>query len=147
MLIDLHEIWQKDNNLQLMAARQASLSITNTRSSLRLTSIELVMPSSHLILCHPLLLLPPIPPSIRVCYFPQFFFLIVFSYNLSVYITYDQSSMRMGNKICFIHHLLQWLACSVCPTNTCWMEKWMNGYIFLPLYQFLIKVSTAPPCS
>ena len=48
------------------AAHQASLSITNSRSSLRLTSIELVMPSSHLILCHPLLLLPTIPPSIRV---------------------------------------------------------------------------------
>ena len=47
-------------------ARQASLSITNSRSSLRLMSIESVMPSSHLILCHPLLLLPPIPPSIRV---------------------------------------------------------------------------------
>ena len=46
--------------------RQASLSITNSRSSLRLSSIESVMPSSHLILCHPLLLLPPIPPSIRV---------------------------------------------------------------------------------
>ena len=49
-----------------IAARQASLSITNSQSSLRLTSIESVMPSSHLILCHPLLLLPPIPPSIRV---------------------------------------------------------------------------------
>ena len=49
-----------------IAARQASLSITNSQSSLRLTSIELVMPSNHLILCHPLLLLPPIPPSIRV---------------------------------------------------------------------------------
>ena len=48
-----------------IAARQASLSITNSRSSLRLTSIESVTPSSHLILCHPLLLLPPIPPSIR----------------------------------------------------------------------------------
>ena len=48
------------------AARQASLSITNSRSSLRLTSIESVMPSSHLILCRPLHLLPPIPPSIRV---------------------------------------------------------------------------------
>ena len=48
------------------AARQASLSITNSRSSLRLTSIESVMPSSHLILCRPLLLLPPMPPSIRV---------------------------------------------------------------------------------
>ena len=49
-----------------IAARQASLSITNSRSLLRLTSIESVMPASHLILCHPLLLLPPIPPSIRV---------------------------------------------------------------------------------
>ena len=48
------------------AARQASLSITISQSSLKLTSIELVMPSSHLILCRPLLLLPPIPPSIRV---------------------------------------------------------------------------------
>ena len=49
-----------------MAARQVSLSITNSRSSLRLTSIESVMPSSHLILGRPLLLLPSIPPSIRV---------------------------------------------------------------------------------
>ena len=48
------------------AARQASLSITRSRSSLRLASIESVMPSSYLILCHPLLLLPPIPPSIKV---------------------------------------------------------------------------------
>ena len=47
-----------------IATRQASLSISG--SSLKLTSIELVMPSSHLILCCPLLLLPPIPPSIRV---------------------------------------------------------------------------------
>ena len=48
------------------ATLQASLSITNSQSSLKLTSIESVMPSSHLIFCHPLLLLPPIPPSIRV---------------------------------------------------------------------------------
>ena len=48
------------------AARQASLSITNSRSLLRLTSIESVKPSNHLILCHPLLLLPSIFPSIRV---------------------------------------------------------------------------------
>ena len=47
-------------------ARKASLSITNSRSSFKLMSIELVMPSSHLILCRPLLLLPPNPPSIRV---------------------------------------------------------------------------------
>ena len=51
---------------QWIAARQASLSITNSQSSLKLMSIESVMPSSHLILCRPLLLLPPIPPSIRV---------------------------------------------------------------------------------
>ena len=49
-----------------IAARQASLSITNSRSLFKLMSIESVMPSSHLILCRPLLLLPPIPPSIRV---------------------------------------------------------------------------------
>ena len=49
-----------------IAARQASLSITNSWSLLNLMSIKSVMPSSHLILCCPLLLLPPIPPSIRV---------------------------------------------------------------------------------
>ena len=49
-----------------ITARQASLSITISQSSLRLKSIESVMPSSHLILCHPLLLLPSIPPSIKV---------------------------------------------------------------------------------
>ena len=49
-----------------ITAHQASLFITNYRSSLKLMSIESVMPSSHLILCHPLLLLPPIPPSIRI---------------------------------------------------------------------------------
>ena len=49
-----------------ITARQASLSITDSRSSLRFTSIKSVMSSSHLILCRPLLLLPPIPPNIRV---------------------------------------------------------------------------------
>ena len=49
-----------------ITAHQASLSITNSRSSLKLTSIESVMPSSYLILCRPLLPLPPILPSIRV---------------------------------------------------------------------------------
>ena len=49
-----------------IAAHQASLSITNSQSSLILMSIESVMPSSHLILCRPLFLVPPIPPSIRV---------------------------------------------------------------------------------
>ena len=62
---------QSLSRVQLFAAswttaRQVFLSISISRSSLRLTSIESVMPSSHLILCCPLLLLPPIPPSIRV---------------------------------------------------------------------------------
>ena len=48
-----------------IAARQTSLSITNSQSSLRFTSIESVMPSSHLILCHPFLLLTPIAPSMK----------------------------------------------------------------------------------
>ena len=55
-----------DSATPWIAARQASLSITNSQSSPKLTSIESVMPSSHLILCHPLLLLPSIFPSIRV---------------------------------------------------------------------------------
>ena len=49
-----------------IAAHQASLSITNSGSLLKPMPIESVMPSSHLILCRPLLLLPPVPPSIRV---------------------------------------------------------------------------------
>ena len=49
-----------------ITARQASLSITSSQSLLKLIPIKSVMPSSHLILCRPLLLLPPIPPSIRV---------------------------------------------------------------------------------
>ena len=55
------------------AACQASLTITNSRSLLKLMSIELVMPSNHLILCHPLLLLPSIFPSIRSFPMSQFF--------------------------------------------------------------------------
>ena len=56
-----------------IAARQASLSIINSWSTLRLMSIESVMPFSHLIICHPLLLLPPIPPSVRVFPMSQVF--------------------------------------------------------------------------
>ena len=55
-----------DSAIPWTTARQASLSITNCRSPPKLMSIESVMPSSHLIFCRPLLLLPPIPPSNRV---------------------------------------------------------------------------------
>ena len=70
----LHEMFpsvQSLSHVQLFVisrttARQASLSITNSQSLLKLMSVESVMPSNHLILCHPLLLLPSIFPSIRV---------------------------------------------------------------------------------
>ena len=55
-----------DSATPWITACQASLSITNSSSLLKLISIELVMPSNHLILCHPLLLLPTIFPTIRV---------------------------------------------------------------------------------
>ena len=66
ILVTFSRSVMSDSVIPWIAAHQASLSITNSRSSLRLMCIELVMPSSHLILCHPLLLLPPIPPNIRV---------------------------------------------------------------------------------
>ena len=72
ILEKVHEVsvqslnWVQLFSTPWIAACQASLSITNSRSSRKLMSIESVMPSSHLILCRPLLLLPPIPPSIRV---------------------------------------------------------------------------------
>ena len=74
-----------------IAARQASLSITNSRSSLRLTSIESVIPSSHLILCRPLLLLPPIP--IRV------FSLAVLTAIFQIRRDRDQSFSQFPDKL------------------------------------------------
>ena len=67
----MHQLVQLLSRVWLFAtpwtvARQASLSITNSQSSPKLMCIESVMPSSHLILCLPLLLLPPIPPSVRI---------------------------------------------------------------------------------
>ena len=71
MVLNIHQSVQLLSHVRLFAspwtaACQASWSITNTRSFLKLMSIELVMPSNHLILCRPLLLLPSIFPSIRV---------------------------------------------------------------------------------
>ena len=69
------------------AARQASLSITNSRSLLKLRSIELMMPSNHLVLCRPLLLLPSIIPSMCVCVYIYMYIYsllhILFHYGLS----------------------------------------------------------------
>ena len=83
------------------AAHQASLSITNTWSLLKLLSIELVMPSNHLILCHPLLLLPSIFPSIRV--FPNESLLCIrwpkycsFSFSISASNEYSELISYLG---------------------------------------------------
>ena len=70
-VLSISQLVQSLSRVQLFvipwtAARQASLSITNSQSLLKLMSIDLVMPSNHLILCHPLLLLPSIFPSIKV---------------------------------------------------------------------------------
>ena len=70
--IFIHSV-QFSHSVDWISARQASLSITNSQSSPRLTSIKSVMPSSHLILCRSLLLLPPNPPSIRVFPMSQLF--------------------------------------------------------------------------
>ena len=65
-----------------IAAREASLSVTNSRTLLKLMSIESVVPSSHLILCHPLLLLSPIPPpSILGRFILRYFILFVAMVN------------------------------------------------------------------
>ena len=98
-----------------IAARQASLSITISWSSPRLTSIESVMPSSHLILCRPLLLLPPIPPSNKVfsnestlrMRWPEYW-----SFSFS---TIPSKEIRHGGEVWqnVVHWRMEWQATSV----------------------------------
>ena len=79
------ELFKVSVQLSCLVARQASQSITNSQSLLKLMSIESVMPSNHLILCRPLLLLPSIFPSIRAALrirWPKYW---TFSFNLSRY--------------------------------------------------------------
>ena len=108
-----------------ITARQASLSITNSWRSLKLTSIESVMPSSHLILCRPLLLLLPIPPSIRVfsndltlrMRWPKYWsfsFSISPSKEIPGLISFRMDwwislSYCLKNKLCIID--IQWMCC------------------------------------
>ena len=85
------------------AAHQASLSITNSQSLLKLISIESVMPSNHLILCRPLLLLPSIFPSIRV--FSNEWILHIrwpkyWSFNFSISPSNEYSGLRTGWTSC-----------------------------------------------
>jgi len=106
------------------AARQASLSITNSQSLLKLMSIESVMPSNHLILCHPLLLPPSIFPSIRVfsnesvlhIRSPKYW---SFSYNISPSNTspswpsYFQFPTIVMNPLSFLFLLIWLLICQI----------------------------------
>ena len=112
-----------------IAAHQASLSITNSWSSLRLTSIESVMPSSHLILCHPFLLLPPIPPSIRV-----------FSYFYSLVNERLQLTLKTRGPFC------TWEGAGQAPTgNWAWQA---HGVTFILNYnhnRFLMEISAWSP--
>ena len=114
-----------------IAAPQASLSITNSRSSPKLMFIESVMPSSHLILCHPLLLLPPFPPSIRV-----------FS---------SESTLRMRWpkywSFSFSISLHKWMTpVFSCPSILCFFQFLSHFWLFISPYStlktsFLLKVS------
>ena len=79
-----------------IAACQASLSITISLSLLKLVSIETVMPSNHLILCHPLLLLPSIFPSIRV------FFSVSFSHQVAKVLELQHQSFRWKFRVDFL---------------------------------------------
>ena len=104
------------------AARQSSLSITNSWSLLKLTSIKLVMPSNHLILCCPLLLLPSIFPSIRVfssesvlpINWPKFW---SFSFSISISPSNEYSgliSFRMDWLDLLVKSLLQHHSVKLC---------------------------------
>ena len=122
-----------------IAARQASLSITNSWSLLKLMSIESVMPSNHLILCLPLLLLPSIFPSMRVfsnesalCIrWPKYW---SFSFNSSPSNEYSGLlSFRMdwldllavqGTLKSLLHHHIVWHSLNFWPVLECWLNTW-----------------------
>ena len=80
-------------------ARQASLSFTISQSLIKLMSIESVMPSNHLILCHPLLLLPSIFPSIRVFSKEKSWPLILRSLQVQGYVQHPLKSLACGAQI------------------------------------------------
>ena len=107
------------------AAHQAFLSITNSRSLLKLMSIELVMPSSHLFLCHPLLLLPSVFPSIRV-----------FS-SESVLIDWEQInskfSLTKNRSICLL--LLRYVFTSHHTCGLPWSHMILSIYLIVNIHQ------------
>ena len=120
------------------AACQASLSITNSWSLLKLMPIESVMPSSHLILCHPLFLLPPIPPSIRVfsnestlrMRWPKYW---SFSFSISPSNGHPESKglSRVFSNTTVQKHLLG--PCYFCPLSIVSMFAW-NVSLISPVF-------------
>ena len=113
-----------------IAARQASLSITNSRSLLKLISIESVMPSNHLILCRPLLLLPSVFPSIRV-----------FSKkSLShPYMTTGKTIALtrwtfVGKVMSLLFNMLSRLVIAFLPRSKCLLISFLQPYIYKYIY-------------
>ena len=112
------------------AARQVSLSITNSRSLLKLMSIESVMPSNHLILCHHLLLPPSIFPSIRVfsnesvpsIRWPKYW---TFSFSIS-------PSNEYSGPISFRIDWFDLLAVQGTLKSLHWRRQWQTTSVFLP---------------
>ena len=118
------------------AAHQASLSVTNFWSLPKLTSIELVMPSNRLILCHPLLLLPSIFPSIRV-----------FSNESALRIRWPKYwSFNKGNRLIFLkfnpEHVTPLLRCLFCAFSKFHASAIAAGFFFL--LEFYLKYFLLP---
>ena len=127
-----------------IATRHASLSITISRSSLRLTSIESVMPSSHLILGHPLLLLPPISPSIRVfssestlrTRFPKYWsfsFSIIPSKEIPGLISFRMDWLDLLAVQGTLKSLLQHHSSNT-AYNWGWIQKWYSIWVSLIVF-------------
>ena len=136
-----------------ITACQASLSITNSWSSLKLMSIESVMPSSHLILFHPLLLLPPIPPSIRVfsnestlCMrcpkYWSFSFSIIPSKEIPGLISFRMDWLDLLAVQGILNSLLQHHSSNVGWINTTWCIHKMEYYSSIKRREVLIHAIT-----
>ena len=110
------------------AAHQASLSITNSWSLLKLMSIELVMPSNHLIICHPLLLMPSVFPSIRV-----FSNESVLHIRWPKYWSFSFSISPSNEYSGLISFRMDWLECCVSFRYTI---KWLS-YTYTYIHSFL----------
>jgi len=117
-----------------ITARQASLSITSSRKSLKFMSIESVMPSSRLILCHPLLLLPPIPPSIKV--FSNESALCMRWLLHSPTLTYIHDHWKtialirwtfVGKVISLLFNILSRLVLTFLPRSKCLLISWLQS--------------------